>query len=53
MAKMQRIRRVMFAGRGTLSVIAIVLLILGIDSAASSNGSSTDFPGAYLLSRPP
>ena len=49
MARVQRIRRVVFASGGTLGIIALVLLVIGIDSAASSNGNSTDFTDAYFL----
>ncbi len=49
MARMQRIRRAMFAGGGTLGVIAIVLLVISIDSAASSNRNAADFTDAYFV----
>ncbi len=47
-AKLQRIRRAVFAGGGTLSIIAAVLLGIAIRSTASS-GDTSDFTDSYFL----
>jgi N-acetylmuramoyl-L-alanine amidase len=48
-ARMQRVRRALFAGGGTLALVAAVVLVLGIRSAASSGGSAADLSDASVF----